>query len=670
MLELLVGAALRSLVLATAVWLSLKLPRLRNRQVQLTAWTAVLAISLLMPITTRLAAAVIPAPWIAMPDVEQVLLPRSDNFATPHADVAPEATGQTPILTAIPTRGDPAAMSGSPHRTEVALAGFDWRLFVTLIYAVVCASLLLRLVIGLLSASCVLRAAMPVHESWTTGHHVRVSRDIAAPATFGSVVLLPYDYTTWSPIKRLAVLAHESAHVRRRDFYVQIAARANRALFWFNPLSWWLPRKLSELAEALSDDEAIVSMHDRSAYAEILLEVSSGTIRLRAAVAMARPAAICSRIERILAEATPPARVSRRSQILSITGVLALGIAAAGPLAAVSLPPADDDTASTEPAPPYQRITINPKLLDADVGFYEDMVSGSVMIVTRDGDHLVTGRLGLGRVAEYPYSEHDFFLTTVAQQNTFVTEPSGRIVAVIHHNNGLDTRLERISPETAARLQATYDRRVAEELMPHTPVKLDAAVLEDYVGYYRLAPTYILTVTRDGDQLFVQGTDRKRFPVFPYSVRDFFYTAAAAQLTFITYNDRAATALMLHQNGRDRTAARVGADVAQQLARRLDEERAPYTRVSVDTKRLDRYVGRYTNQLVTMTIGRDGDHLVAWGIGQSSYRIYPYTDHDFFAAIFPTQISFVEDAQGRVTQLLRHEHGEDVALRRVVSSTY
>ncbi|MGB0078667.1 MAG: M56 family metallopeptidase, partial [Candidatus Sulfotelmatobacter sp.] len=94
--------------------------------------------------------------------------------------------------------------------------------------------------------------AMPVHESWTAGHDVRVSRGIAAPATFGSIVLLPYDYTTWSPIKRLAVLAHESAHVRRRDFYVQIAARANRALFWFNPLSWWLPRKLSEVAEALS----------------------------------------------------------------------------------------------------------------------------------------------------------------------------------------------------------------------------------------------------------------------------------------------------------------------------------------------------------------------------------------------------------------------------------
>ena len=120
MLELLVGAALRSLVLATAVWLSLKLPRLRNRQVQLTAWTAVLAISLLMPITTRLAAAVIPAPWIGMPDVEQVFLPRSDNFVTPPADVAPGATLQTPILAPIPKRGDPAAMSGPPDRAEAA----------------------------------------------------------------------------------------------------------------------------------------------------------------------------------------------------------------------------------------------------------------------------------------------------------------------------------------------------------------------------------------------------------------------------------------------------------------------------------------------------------------------------------------------------------------------
>ena len=52
---------------------------------------------------------------------------------------------------------------------------------------------------------------------------------------------------------------------------------------------------------------------------------------------------------------------------------------------------------------PHQRIVVDPKLLEADEGFYEDMATGSVMTVTRDGDHLLTGRTGMLQVAEYPY---------------------------------------------------------------------------------------------------------------------------------------------------------------------------------------------------------------------------------------------------------------------------
>jgi hypothetical protein len=50
MLALLVGAALRSLVLAAAVWLVLRIPALGNTRMQLTAWIIVLAAALLMPV--------------------------------------------------------------------------------------------------------------------------------------------------------------------------------------------------------------------------------------------------------------------------------------------------------------------------------------------------------------------------------------------------------------------------------------------------------------------------------------------------------------------------------------------------------------------------------------------------------------------------------------------
>src|SRR5262249_44089910 len=61
MLELLVEAALRSVVLGAAAGLGLMLARTRNPQVQMTAWTVVLLVSLAMPALTPWMKVTIPA---------------------------------------------------------------------------------------------------------------------------------------------------------------------------------------------------------------------------------------------------------------------------------------------------------------------------------------------------------------------------------------------------------------------------------------------------------------------------------------------------------------------------------------------------------------------------------------------------------------------------------
>jgi hypothetical protein len=287
------------------------------------------------------------------------------------------------------------------------------------------------------------------------------------------------------------------------------------------------------------------------------------------------------------------------------------------------------------------------------------------MTVTRDGDHLLTGRIGMPQVAEHPYTEHDFFLTASAEQNTFVADRSGTVDHVIHYKSDLATTLERITPARASQLKADDEQRVAEELKPHVPVPIDPTILDRDVGYYALAPTYIFSVTRDGDQIYVQGTGRKTLPVFPYNDHEFFYTAAAAQLTFLAAADGRATALILHQDGRDRRADRVSADVAQQLQQRLDDERQPHMPTPIARHLLDDDAGRYADPAITLVIRRERDHLSAQVTGYSDYPVYAYTDHDFFATTLPAQISFVKDATGKIEGLVRHEHGEDRTLTRV-----
>jgi hypothetical protein len=94
---------------------------------------------------------------------------------------------------------------------------------------------------------------------------------------------VPIAWRTWEPEKVRAVVAHELAHVRRRDPLVIFFAAVNKAIFWFHPLAWWLERRLAELAEFAADEVAVKVTHDPHAYAEALIGIASaaGPVRLR-----------------------------------------------------------------------------------------------------------------------------------------------------------------------------------------------------------------------------------------------------------------------------------------------------------------------------------------------------------------------------------------------------
>jgi D-alanyl-D-alanine-carboxypeptidase/D-alanyl-D-alanine-endopeptidase len=88
-------------------------------------------------------------------------------------------------------------------------------------------------------------------------------------------------------------------------------------------------------------------------------------------------------------------------------------------------------------------------------------------------------------------------------------------------------------------------------------VKVDAAVLDKYVGRYELAPNFVITVTREGDQLYAQATAQPRFELFAESPREFFLKVVDAQITFVVDESGRATSLVLHQNGGNAPGKRV-----------------------------------------------------------------------------------------------------------------
>ena len=557
------------------------------------------------------------------------------------------------LSSAISPSGAATARASEPQPT------FAWRKWLTGAYVLVASLFLLRLLLGLILSWRMLRATHPVRENWAAGKRLRTSTWICAPVTVGSHVLLPAECVNWDARRRRAVLAHEEAHIARGDFYVQLLSQVNRSVFWFSPQAWWLHRRLTALAELASDDAAIDALGDRPGYAAILLDVARLPRNPSFGVAMARPATVCQRIERILAEETTPAPVTRLLQT-----VIAAAVAPLAMLTAVLFAEAAPVEASREQVAPHTRITIDAKLLDAYAGFYLNAATDSLMIVTREDDHLLTRRAGNQPVPEYPYTDHDFFLTVVPQQNSFVTDASGAVLRVVHHQWGRDETLERISAEAAQLHEEARAKRVAEERTPRTAISIDPQLLDNYVGAYQLKPQMVFTVTREGDRLLAKLTGQQTYEVHPYTERDFFYTIVAAQLSFVPGADGTASAVVLHQNGKDQTAPRVDLSVAQALDVKLAEQSAPRTAVKIDPGLLDGYVGRYSNAELEIAATREGDQLFVQVTGYGRYAIFPYTEHDFFATIQPTQYTFATDNTGKATQMVRHRRGKDEVFTR------
>jgi beta-lactamase regulating signal transducer with metallopeptidase domain len=154
------------------------------------------------------------------------------------------------------------------------------------------------------------------------GTPVRLA-DVAAPLTWRAlrpVVLLPRAAVDWTPAERALVLAHEQAHVDRRDWLVHVLAWAVCAIFWFQPLAWWARGRLSARAEDAVDDAVLRGGVRPSAYARLLLGVGGGAPGLGLSVA-ASP--VARRVRRVLA---PTVGKDRRAGVLRLGGLVVAGV--------------------------------------------------------------------------------------------------------------------------------------------------------------------------------------------------------------------------------------------------------------------------------------------------------------------------------------------------------
>ena len=73
--------------------------------------------------------------------------------------------------------------------------------------------------------------------------------------------------------------------------------------------------------------------------------------------------------------------------------------------------------------------------------------------------------------------------------------------------------------------------------------------LERFVGDYPVAPTFVMTITRDGDKLFVQATGQPKFQLYPDSPTVFSLRVVDVKIEFETDPAGKVTGLVFVQNG-------------------------------------------------------------------------------------------------------------------------
>ena len=156
--------------------------------------------------------------------------------------------------------------------------------------------------------------------------------DVTSPQVVGAfrpVLLIPRDLAcVLSMAQWEAVLLHELAHVRRRDFGWNLLQRLQLALLWFHPVAWALYGRVSREREACCDALAVSHGASATGLAQALVCLAESRVSPSLGMAISRQGELTSRVHRLLGvnRGGPlPAGLRMAAMTTSMLCLLALG---------------------------------------------------------------------------------------------------------------------------------------------------------------------------------------------------------------------------------------------------------------------------------------------------------------------------------------------------------
>lgn len=191
---------------------------------------------------------------------------------------------------------------------------------------------------------------------------VRLAATVSIPFLRGwqrPSLILPARASGWPEHKLVMVLAHEMAHIRRRDHQWQPVLLLFRLLYWWHPLARLVIAQTLQERERACDDIVLSGDVRASDYARLLVETAGAAPVPAIALAMASSSRITGRVRKILSIDQRRAPVSRF--FLGLITSVSLGLFAAVSVAGLRAEEKPQAAPSPDAAPP--RIEIECKIL-------------------------------------------------------------------------------------------------------------------------------------------------------------------------------------------------------------------------------------------------------------------------------------------------------------------
>lgn len=173
---------------------------------------------------------------------------------------------------------------------------------------------------------------------------------------------------------------------------------------------------------------------------------------------------------------------------------------------------------------PMEDTSISPETFADYVGRYD--YKDAILSITQDGDALYAQLTGQPKSRIYPQAADHFFWKDVDAEVRFLRDESNQVIAALHQQNGNRFRAKRMEGG----------------------IELTEEEAEAFVGKY-LYGLAIMTVTRDGTQLFAQLTGQPKFPIFPTAENEFEWRVVEARVKFEKNEDGKVTKAVHTQNG-------------------------------------------------------------------------------------------------------------------------